>query len=144
MNTKVLVLFCVLSYDNIKKSSCVLSITPNEIVLPFTVIEYTKTLKNELRYKIKALLDHEKSKLNLEDIIISYLDIQNDLCIDYLTDNNNYNFNIDTDLCLLCGIILDKHYNTSLNWVNANLLQDLTKKQQVDFIIDYIAHGASI
>lgn len=144
MNTKILVLFGVMSYDNKRKASCVLSTDPKKIILPSTIIEHTKTLKNEIRYKIKALLSGEKYKLNIEDILISYLDIQNDLCIDYLTDNNNYEFNIDTDICLLCGIILDQNYKTSLNWVKSNLIEDVTKKQKVDLIIDHIAHGASI
>lgn len=144
MTTKILTLFCVISYDNKKKNSCVLSVDSKQIILPYTNVEHTKSLKNEIRYKIKTLLDGEKYKLNLEDILISYLDIQNDLCLDYLSNNNYYNFSIDNDICLLCGVILDKNYKTSLNWVPANLLQDLTKKQSVDFIVDHVAQGAVI
>jgi hypothetical protein len=145
MNSKIITLLCVLSYDANQGNSCVLSSNNSKIVLPFIVIEHPKTLKNEIRYNIKKILDSKDYSFDVSNIVISYLDIQNDLAIDYLTESNHNNdYNQDTDMVLLCGVVLEKKYKTNLHWIKTNITEDMMQKQKIDFLIDHIVQGTII
>jgi hypothetical protein len=145
MNTKVITLLCVLSYDPKQGNSCILSTNSSKITLPLIVIEHPKTLKNEIRYNIKKILDSKDYSFDVSNIVISYLDIQNDLAIDYLSESDNSNeYNADIDIILLCGIILEKKYKTNLKWMKTNILEDMMQKQKVDFLIDHVVQGTII
>jgi hypothetical protein len=104
----VFIVYCVVTADEKEKQSYILSLDKENIVFPIYKLESPRNILNEIRYNIKSIFD-EKSIKFIEQVIVSSLDIKNELLIDYIKEiDSNQIYNLDDDLFILCGIVIQK------------------------------------
>jgi len=128
--------YAILSADNQNNKVYIASSEKNKIKLPFSKIETPKFLYNEIRLYIKNLFANDAIKF-YEEIIISFMDIQNYLLMNIVTNEKElYNFDTDSDIVLLCGIILhQKLPSNQFYWV------ELDKPSAPDFLQTMTDHS---
>jgi hypothetical protein len=119
-----------------------LSSKKNKLVLPSKNIIAPKILYDELRYHIRTLFDSNSDHITFFDnIIISYLDIQNYLLIQYLeTEKQDYLYE-ENDIVLLCGVILYNKIPSKNNyWLpfDTSVQLDISRQKPLDQIITYV------
>lgn len=114
---KLINLNCIITADPNSKNIYVLSTREDRVALPYFEISSPKFLYNEIRYNIKSMFDNIIKFL--EEIIISFVDIQNLLVFDLLEKHKDtYHVNLDEDVILLTGLVLhEKMMSDSLYWV---------------------------
>lgn len=145
MNNKIFVFNSIISIDSITKNCCVLSTQKNKITLPVFEIEQPRHLQNEIRYNTKNLFSTDLIK-TIEQIIISDLEIQNELLYNYIIEeynDNNIKYNLDKDIFLCSSIIIGNKLNNKLYWCEFNHLKDIKNMTAVESLINYLL-GKSI
>lgn len=136
---------CLITADPPAKKIYVASSKQDIIVLPVTHIDQPKFLFNEIRYNIKHLFAKDSIKF-LEEIILSFIDIQNYLLLNLIDKSEDYKFIQDSDINLLCGIILhEKVLSDKLFWIeipgfvqNYNIpnVEDTEMTQLIRYVFD--------
>jgi hypothetical protein len=142
MNIRVFNL--ILTHDNKNNKTVILSTDNDQTVLPTFYIENPKTIHQEIRYLIKNLFDDPGLKY-LELINISFIEIQNELLINYIKEIEQYKYDEDRDLCLFVGVILTEKNKTNLFWSpigfpsvsNTNNLSTV-QSSSIDILTDYV------
>jgi hypothetical protein len=112
---KLYAFFNIISSDINKKENYILSTDKNKIILPYSEISTPRVMMNEIKYNIKNMFDTGIIKF-IEEVIISYIDIQNEILLEYVTKLDNNHFDLDKDLFLSCGIIMNKKSTSKLFW----------------------------
>lgn len=129
---------CILTFDQKNSIICILSTEQNnKIVFPTFRIESTKNLHNEIRYQIKNLFIDDNAKF-IEDIVVSYTDIQNNLYVDYLKELGVTSFDENNDIILLNSIVVGDKFNTKLYWRPYDHTIDIKNKDTFGLLIDHI------
>ena len=144
MTTDIYLLYVLLTSDH--ANVYCLSTDKSQIVLPIHKLTNTRYLHDEARYILRKSFDKEAFKFN-EECNPNYLDIQNDLAINYVT-SNNIQFDIDKDLIIMYGGMLLKN-NPSDNYYWHTLKYDMQYKGycsniNTNLIIDYVIHNTAI
>lgn len=128
---------CIITFDQKAKSICLLSTSQKDkIVFPTFKIESAKNINNETRYQVKNLFSDDNVKF-VQDIIISTIDIQNELYIQYLNELG-YNYDENNDIIILNSIVLGDKYNTKLFWRTYDHMIDIKNKDIFGLLIDQI------
>lgn len=121
--SKIVVFNFILAPDIYADKILLASLDKENILIPTTNIENPKFLYNEIRYNIKNLF-LENSIRFLEEIRISFMDIQNYLLLDMLDMEYNkekYTNINDDDIIILSGIVLhEKLFSDKINWISIN------------------------
>jgi hypothetical protein len=141
---KIRVFNLILTHDIKNNRTVILSTDNNKIVLPTFYIESPKTIHQEIRYLIKNLFDDPDLKY-IELINVSFIEIQNELLINYIKDTQEYSYDENEDLCLFVGVILTEKNKTNLFWSpvgyssvsNNNNLSTLQSSSS-DILTDYV------
>jgi hypothetical protein len=142
MNIRVFSL--VLTHDTKNNKTVILSTDNNKTVLPTFYIDNPKTIHQEIRYTIKNLFDDPGLKY-IELINISFMEIQNELLINYIKETEQYKYDEDQDLCLFVGVILTEKNKTNLSWspigfpsVSNNDNFATLQSPPIDILTDYV------
>jgi hypothetical protein len=99
-------LYCLITADRSSQKIFVASSEDDSLVFPNTIIENPKFLYNEIKYNIQQMFAKNSIQF-LEEIIISFLDIQNYLLLNLIESSEKYkHIDIDHDVILLCGVVL--------------------------------------
>lgn len=125
--------FVIITSDVDLQKNYILSGSDSSILLPVHRIENAKFLHNEIRYHFKSLFDHHDATI-IENIHLSYLDIQNDLAQNYIDSINVNEFYKNDDLFLLTGVILDHKYESKYFWKQFEFRKN---NAILDNLIDY-------
>lgn len=127
-------LYTILSIDTKNKRTFVLSDNEAKISLPILQIENPRYLYNEIKYNTRYLLGFDK---NFDkSILVSYMDIQNNLVLEYIDSLNNSNYS-NEDIFLNVGIIINRIYESKLFWNEFFFnLQMLESEPIMYYIID--------
>lgn len=129
---------CILCFDHKTKNTCILSTTEKDkIIFPTFRIESAKYFYNENRYLIKNLFSDENLKL-VEDIVVSTIDVQNELYIQYLNELKTNIYDEDHDIVILNVVILAEKYASNLFWRKYDHVIDIQNKDIFGLLIDYI------
>jgi hypothetical protein len=132
-------IYTILSVDEKKHKIYVLSSESDSIVFPIDQIQHVRLLQNELRYNIKHYFLNCESNGFLENISLSFLDIQNELVLELLQKENNYlskNIDINKDIIILCGFVIPKPIESKLYW--NEFIFDIKNENDISqSIIDY-------
>jgi hypothetical protein len=108
--------YCIITADIDKKQNYVLSLSKDQIKLPIFEIHNARTMHNELRYNAKKMFNENTIRF-IEEILVSYVDIQSDLTIKYLTEiNKDGTFDLDNSIFILCGIVIEKKEGKDFHW----------------------------
>lgn len=142
MNIRVFSL--ILTHDTKNNKTVIASTDNNQTILPTFYIENPKTIHQEIRYTIKNLFDDPNLKY-IDLINVSFMEIQNELLINYIKEIKQYNYDEDQDLCLFVGVILTEKNKTNLSWLpigfpsisNDNKSSSL-KSSCIDVLTDYV------
>jgi hypothetical protein len=122
---KLYAVYCIITADPNKGQNYVLSTDSKEIVLPYAEIVNPKVLHNELRYNVKKMFNDNTIRF-IEEIIISYTEIQTQPIVNYIEQiNTNNTFDLDNSLFLLCGIIIQKKNSKDFKWKKYEMSQEL-------------------
>lgn len=104
----IFVVYCIVSADTQEKQSYILSLDEEKIIFPIYKVDSPRYISNEIRYNVKSMFD-KKSIQFIEQIVVSNLKIDNELLLDYISDiDTDKIYNIDENLFLVCGIVMDK------------------------------------
>ena len=126
----------ILTYDQKTQTNYILSSHKDEIYFPFFEISNTRYLFNETRTNIKNLF-HLNTIRFIEEIIVSYIDIQNEFLLDYITQLDSKQFNLDNDVFVLCSTILTSRFDSVLSWNKFNYELNLQKPDIKTAVIDF-------
>lgn len=144
MTNKIIVVNVIITANPLSNDVLLLSTDKDKLILPSIEITNPKFLYDEIRGNIRNMFDDGVIKY-LEEIVISFLDIQNPLLLNLIDSNRDIYEDInDSDIILLCGTILHKKLQTSsLNWKsieNTVLKQKIYSKTNGDIenIIKYV------
>jgi hypothetical protein len=99
---------------------------------------------NEIRYNVKSIFDSKVIKF-IEQVIVSGLDIKNELLIDYIKEIDTHQiYDLDHDLFLLCGIVIQKLdiVDPNFNWLKFKYSIQDKVSQPVYGIIDSILQNS--
>lgn len=109
---------CFITVDGGSQNIFACSTKKDELDLPYFHIENAKMLYHEIRYNIQHMFVENMIKF-LEEIVISFIDIQNYLLLDIVEKSKDKYSDIeDNDIILLCGIVLHEKLKTdSMYWV---------------------------
>ena len=132
---KLYTFFNIISSDINKNENYILSTDKNNIVLPYSEISTPRVMINEIKYNVKNMFDTGMVNF-IEEVIISYIDIQNDMLLEYVTKLDNNNFNLDQDLFLLCGVITNKKSTSKLFWTKFDYALDEKINNPIFALID--------
>lgn len=133
---KTYVLYSIVSADTKRSENYILSTDKKEILFPIVDIVQPRSLWNEIRYNAKKMFDEESIKF-AQEIIVSYSEIQNEFVLDYIESLNNDSLSIDTDIFILCGIIMSKKDTKSHFWQKIEMSLDKLQRNATYSIIDY-------
>lgn len=136
MSSKIYVFNSVLTIDERTQTNWILSTDKHHIHFPFFEIYSPRYLYNETRINLKNLFKSDMIQF-VEEIILSFIDIQNELLITYIESLNSPIFDIHKDIFILCSTILTEKLDSGLFWNNFNYEIDLTKPDIQTAIIDY-------
>lgn len=131
---KVYVYNSIITTDHQSKQNYILSSSNDNIVFPRFEIESSRFLHNEIKCKIKNLFKTNTIRF-IEEIIISFIDIQNELLIKYI-DTSGLKSDHD-DIFLLSSIILSSKIDSHLYWKNFNYEINFQSEDIVTTLIDY-------
>lgn len=139
IESNISVYYCVMAQN---QKTYALSCKKNKLVFPSRNVIAPKILYDELRYHIKSLFDSTADNIAFFDnIIISYLDIQNYLLIQYLeSEKEDYTYK-DNDIVLLCGVILYNKVPSKNNYwipVDTSVQLDTSRQKPLDQIVTYV------
>lgn len=123
----------IITIDHQTQKNYILSSSNTEINFPYFQIESPRYLHNEIKCKVKNFFKTNTIRF-IEEIIISFLDIQNEHLIQYAEKTISPT---NDDIILLCSIILSDKLNTNLYWQNFNYQINLKNEDLVTTIIDY-------
>ena len=113
---KLYAVYCIITADISKKQNYVLSTKENEIQLPVFELHNAQTIHNEIRYYAKKMFDDNMIQF-IEEVLVSYTDIQSDLVLKYIHELNKDNsFDLADSLFLLCGIVIEKKNCKNAYW----------------------------
>jgi hypothetical protein len=112
---------CFITVDGASQNIFACSTNKQELELPYFNIDNPKTLYHEIRYNIQHLFLENMIKF-LEEIIISFIDIQNYLLLETIESYKDKFKDInDDDIILLCGVVLHEKLRTdSMHWIPIN------------------------
>lgn len=128
---------CIITFDKKLNSICLLSTSQKDkIIFPTFKIESAKNILNETRYQIKNLFSDENVKF-VQDIIISTIDIQNELYIQYLNELG-YKYDENNDIIILNSVVLADKYKSRLFWRTYDHMIDIKSKDVFGLLIDHI------
>lgn len=136
MSNKTYVFNIVLTYDQRTQTNYILSSKKDEIYFPFFEINNTRYLFNETRSNIKNLFHLNTIKF-IEEIIVSYVDIQNEFLFDYIEQLETTQFDLNNDIFILCSTILSGKFNSILYWNKFNYELNLQKPDIKTTLIDF-------
>jgi hypothetical protein len=141
---KIRIFNLILTHDTKNNKTVILSTDNKKTILPAFYIENPKTIHQEIRYLIKNLFDDPDLKY-VELINVSFIEIQNELLINYIKDTEEYKYNEDEDLCLFVGVILTEKNKTNLFWspigfpsVSNNSNFSTLESSSTEILIDYV------
>lgn len=141
--SNILVINCLITADRQSNKIYIASSSKDETIFPTLKIENPKFLYNEIRYNIKNMFVQNSIKF-LEEIIISFFDIQNYHVLQLLEEQKDKYETDDTDIVLLCGVVLHgKILSENLYWLpienffrsNQNT-EETTTKKVVKYVFD--------
>ena len=132
---KLYTFFNIISSDINKNENYILSTDKNKIVLPYSELTTPRVMINEIKYNIKNMFDTGIIKF-IEEVIISYIDIQNDILLEYVESLNNNEFDINNDLFLICGVITNKKSTSKFFWTKFDYSLDEKMKDPVFALLD--------
>ena len=112
---KLYTYYTIISSDINKQENYILSAKKNSIILPYSEIMIPRVMMNEIKYNVKNMFETGIISF-IEEIIISYIDIQNEMLIEYVEKTNNTEVNPNENLFVLCGIIMNKKSTSKLFW----------------------------
>jgi hypothetical protein len=135
--SNIYVFNCILTSDNNENTTYILSSDNSSINLPYFQIEHPRFLYNQIRYEIKNFFISKKRIP--EEIIVSYLDPENQFLLDHIQETNVYPIDINKDFVLLSSVILGFKDETSLFWKKHDFHFDLKKtNSSIKLLIDYV------
>ena len=105
----------------------------------FEDIRDIKKLKEEIRYLTKCLFE-DPSLSHVELIDVPFLDIQNDILLNYVSSNPEmYDYSSEEDLCILSCIIFTEKNISPYFWKSVKQTEDLKQSRDNDLnlLIDY-------
>lgn len=121
---KIYIVYCIVTADTKKKQNYVLSTDSKDIVLPICEITSARTLHNEIRYNVKKMFDADIIRF-IEEILVSYTDIETEPTIKYIENINQDNrYDLNQDLFILCGIVMEKKQSKTFKWKKYDFSQD--------------------
>ena len=136
---KIKVFNLIMTFDRNINETVVLSVSNDDIRLPFFVIYRPTKLKEEIRYLTKCLFE-DPSLSHVELIDVSFLDIQNDILLNYVSSNPEmYDYSSEEDLCILSCIIFTEKNISPYFWKSVKQTEDLkqSKDNDLNLLIDY-------
>lgn len=133
---KIYVFNSILTIDERTQTNWILSSDKHHIHFPFFEINHPRHLHNETRINLKNLFKSDTIKF-IEEIIISFIDIQNQFLLDYIESLHSNIFNLNNDVFILCSTILTEKIESSLFWNKFSYEINLTKPDLQTAIIDY-------
>jgi hypothetical protein len=140
MNNRIHCIACIITSDLKKQENYIVSSSPNQIIFPSFIIESPRALNNEIRYTVKNLFKPNVFKF-IQEIVISFTELQNDLLISYIESLNNPQYDINNDIFLLCGIVLHSKLpleNSKYHWSTFQYNFESSGGSNQIFIIDYV------
>lgn len=133
---KVYVFNNILTIDTKTETNWVLSSDKYHIHFPVFEILYPRYLYNETRINIKNLFKKDSIQF-IEEIMVSFIDIQNEFLLEYIKELKSEIFDLDKDIFLLSSIILTDKIESTQFWNKFNYEISLTKPDIQTTIIDY-------
>lgn len=137
--TNIYCIYCILAFDHNKKENLIVSSSKERIELPIFKIDHPRSLSNELRYNIKnILLEKTYNKDIIKNISFTYTDIQNDLILGHIEKNYKDQYNLDEDIFIFCGVILENLYPlNNFEWYKFDFIKSIADMDSVTSIIDF-------
>jgi hypothetical protein len=133
---KLYTFYTIISSDINKQENYILSAKKNEIVLPYSEIMIPRVMMNEVKYNVKNMFDTGIISF-IEEIIISYIDIQNEMLLEYVEKNvNNAEVDPNENLFVLCGMIMNKKSTSKLFWNKFTYSLDQKMNNPIFALID--------
>jgi hypothetical protein len=137
---KIHAIYCVFAVDYSKKENLIITESKDRILFPIREIENPRHLHNEIHYNLQSFF--KKTTYNpeiLKNINFSHLDIQNDLVYKYLEDKPSTNIDLEKDILLLCGAILESPYDLeSLEWKKFDFVKSFSDMDITNSVIDFV------
>lgn len=139
MTNNIYSLHCILTIDHTKKENLIVSSSKTEISLPIFKIEHPRLLHNELRYNIQnILLDKTYNSDVIKNIAFSYIDIQNELVLQYMEKYHSDNCDLNNDIFIFCGMIMENIYPLNgFEWQKFEFVKSLTNMDIITSIVDF-------
>ena len=116
--SRVFVTSCILTSDLNTDVSYVLSEQNEKLRLPTFQVVAPRLLMNEIRYNVFHMFEPTSFSF-MEEIILSRLEIQNEVLLSYISTLKDNRYDMDQDIFILNGLILSKketQRNTNLCW----------------------------
>lgn len=136
MKNKIYVFNTIITHD-LSNRTYVLSSSKDKIELPFFEIISPRYMLNEIRSNIKNLFKINTIRF-LEEIIISFTEIQNEIILAYIEKNYDLDtFDIDNNIFVIAGTILSEKLPSNLMWHTFDHSVNLEKPNITETVIDY-------
>lgn len=119
-----------------ENTNYILSTDKHKIYFPFFEISSPRYLYNETRINIKNLFRTDTIKF-IEEIIVSFIDIQNEFLLEYISKLGFTKVDIEQDIFLLSSTILASKVDSELFWNKFDYQIRLDKPDIQTTIIDY-------
>lgn len=133
----------ILTVDQDTETNWVLSSDKHHIRFPFFEISSPRYLYNETRIHLKNLFKQDEIKF-IEEIIVSFIDIQNPFLMEYISSLESTTFDLDKDLFILCSTILTSKIDSILFWNKFDYEINIIKPDIQMSIIDYCIQRCSV
>lgn len=134
--SKIYVFNTIITSDLQNQKSYILSSSKDRILFPYFEIHSPRYLFNEIRCNIKNLFKQDSIRF-IEEIIISFTEIQNELIISYVENLQDSTFDLNNDMFILASVILSEKLQSALTWTNFNYTIDIENPDIIESIIDY-------
>jgi hypothetical protein len=128
--------YAIIAPDHRVKKNYILSSDKNSIVLPVEKIINGRFLHNEIMYYLKKMFSSSIGML-IEHMELSYIEVQNQLCLNYIDSIDKNNKYSDDDVFLLVGLILDKNHESHMIWKEFEFKKNVRDLSMMDQIIDF-------
>jgi len=136
MQNKIYVFNTIVTHD-LSDNTYVLSSLKDKIELPYFEIISPRYMLNEIRSNIKNLFTTNTIRF-LEEIIVSFTELQNEIVLSYIEQNYNSNiFNLDKDICIITGTILAEKIPSNLYWHKFEHSINLDNPDITQTVVDY-------
>lgn len=126
---------CILTSDHQNKTTSILSSDNTEIILPVFKIDNPRFIYNQIRYDTKNLFVSKKRIP--EEIIVSYIEVENNFLIDYIERVKKYTIDLNKDIVVLSSIILGFKDETNLFWKKYDFSFDTKNEHPLKALVDY-------